>query len=272
MLLCVASAVADEGKQITRLAALPADCRRTAVVRVLSINFRHGEGPGGRDNLNAFAEIVERVQPDLVAVQEVDRGVERSDRQDFPELLADATGMHYAFSPTIESYQGGEYGLLLLSRQPFKKLGRHGLPHRSGKEKRIIQEALITLETGMRVLVFHTHLGYAPGEAIRLEQIRRLQQRFHGHNYDAIFLVGDLNVGRFSPEHELLQAEYLDTASEEADATYPAAKPQVQLDHILFQSRLSAEVRRFRVVKEPRISDHLPIWTEVAFCTSRKAD
>jgi endonuclease/exonuclease/phosphatase family metal-dependent hydrolase len=269
VLLCLGtSAAADEAQAGRRQTALPSDCRRSAAVRILSINLRHGEGADGGSNLEAVAALVETVKPDVVAVQEVDRGVARSDRRDLPALLSEATGMHAAFAPTIRSYQGGEYGLLLLSRRPFEELGRHALPHRSGKEARIIQEARITLESGPTILIFHTHLGYAAGEALRLEQIRRLRERFHGHRYDAIFLVGDLNVGAVSRGHELLRAEYRDTASEDAGGTYPAEDPRIQLDHILFQSRLPAAVRRFRVVEEPRVSDHRPIWAEVALCIS----
>src|SRR5262245_60669168 len=50
-------------------------------LRVLSYNIHHGEGTDRRFNLARLAGVIERVQPDLVALQEVDVGTERSGGQ-----------------------------------------------------------------------------------------------------------------------------------------------------------------------------------------------
>ena len=61
-------------------AALAAD--QVTSVRVLTYNIRHGEGMDGVYDLGRIAEIIRGAHPDVVALQEVDRGTERSGRAD----------------------------------------------------------------------------------------------------------------------------------------------------------------------------------------------
>ena len=48
------------------------------MLRVLTYNIHHGEGTDGRFDLPRLAGVMKSVQPDLVALQEVDEGTTRS--------------------------------------------------------------------------------------------------------------------------------------------------------------------------------------------------
>ena len=52
--------------------------------RVMTYNIHHGEGLDGKVDLLRIAELIKREGADIVALQEVDKGVERTARRDLP--------------------------------------------------------------------------------------------------------------------------------------------------------------------------------------------
>src|SRR5436190_5201783 len=70
-------------------------------LRVLTYNIHHGEGTDGRVDLSRLAEVVSAVDPDLVALQEVDEGTERVNGVNELAELARLTHMHPAFGKAM---------------------------------------------------------------------------------------------------------------------------------------------------------------------------
>ncbi len=100
------------------IAAGAAECTRSArYIRVLSYNIRHGEGMDGQVDLARIAAVIRSARPDLVSLQEVDVGTERTNRIDQVATLARLTGMAPIFVGNI-TYQGGDYGNAILSAYP----------------------------------------------------------------------------------------------------------------------------------------------------------
>src|SRR5262245_18009288 len=95
------------------LGGTPAGAR--APLRILTFNIRHGEGTDGVFKLARVADVINAQAPDLVALQEVDRGTRRVEGADQPAELARLTGLHGTFGKAMD-YDGGEYGLVILSR------------------------------------------------------------------------------------------------------------------------------------------------------------
>lgn len=56
--------------------------------RVMSYNIYHGIGLDGKIDLERIANAIKKEGADVVALQEVDIGVERSDRQDIAKELS----------------------------------------------------------------------------------------------------------------------------------------------------------------------------------------
>ncbi len=86
-----------------------------APLRVLVFNIHAGKDAAGVHNLERVAELVRESGADLVLLQEVDRGTERSGREDQLGELSRLTGLAGAFGRTLD-YQGGEYGIAVLAR------------------------------------------------------------------------------------------------------------------------------------------------------------
>src|SRR5438874_3636486 len=87
-------------------------------IRVMTYNIHVGVGMDKKLDLPRIAGVINAQHPDLVGLQEVDRGVERTQRIDEIAELAKLTHMDYAFAFNLR-YQGGQYGVAILSRFPI---------------------------------------------------------------------------------------------------------------------------------------------------------
>src|SRR5215208_1192237 len=83
----------------------PAFANRT--LRVMTYNIHVGVGMDKKLDLQRIADVINRERPDLVGLQEVDRGVKRTEGKDEIAELAALTRMEYAFAPNLD-YQGGK--------------------------------------------------------------------------------------------------------------------------------------------------------------------
>ena len=56
--------------------------------RVMTYNIHHGEGLDRKVDMDRIVDLIKREGADIVALQEVDKGTERTARRDFPAELA----------------------------------------------------------------------------------------------------------------------------------------------------------------------------------------
>src|SRR6266481_8454327 len=87
-------------------------------LRVMTYNIHVGVGMDKKLNLQRIADVINGQHPDLIGLQEVDRGVKRTEGRDEITELAKLTAMNYAFAHNLD-YQGGQYGVAILSRFPI---------------------------------------------------------------------------------------------------------------------------------------------------------
>jgi len=106
-----------------------------ARVAVLTYNIYHGEDANGGSNLDAVAGIIKSLEPDLVALQEVDNKTARAKGLDLTAELSRRTGMHGVFGKAMD-YDGGGYGEAVLSRYPVIETKNNPLPHSAKAEPR----------------------------------------------------------------------------------------------------------------------------------------
>src|SRR5215510_6223522 len=99
--------------------ASPLLVKRT--LRVMTYNIHVGVGMDKKLDLQRIAAVINRERPDLVGLQEVDRGVKRTEGKDEIAELAALTKMHYAFAHNLD-FQGGQYGVAILSRFPIRNI------------------------------------------------------------------------------------------------------------------------------------------------------
>jgi endonuclease/exonuclease/phosphatase family metal-dependent hydrolase len=73
----------------------------------MTYNIHVGVGMDKKLDLQRIADVINRERPDLVGLQEVDRGVKRTEGKDEIAELAALTRMEYAFAPNLD-YPGRE--------------------------------------------------------------------------------------------------------------------------------------------------------------------
>lgn len=105
-----------------------ADGGEPAKLRVLCYNIHYGQGMDGAYDIERLAAVINRVKPDLVALQEVDVGVKRSGRIHEAQLLGKMTGLAVRFGPT-QHYEGGLFGNAVLTRFPILDVVIQPLPY-----------------------------------------------------------------------------------------------------------------------------------------------
>ena len=126
---------------------------RPDTVRILAYNIHHGAGMDEILDLERVADLIRRVDPDLVALQEIDSATVRTGRVDQAAELGRLTGLTSLFGRFME-YQGGAYGMALLSRWPVEDFQNLRLP--DGAEPRTSVAALVrSPRTGRVALQSH---------------------------------------------------------------------------------------------------------------------
>ena len=230
---------------------------RPAALRVLSYNIHHAEGTDGKLDLDRIARVITDAKPDLVAVQEVDRKTRRAGGVDQAAELGKRTGLHVEFGKAID-YQGGEYGLAVLSRVPIKAAKVHPLPGKPGQEARIVLEARVEPPGAPSVTFLNTHFQH-DDPAVRTEQAARVNELF-GKAAGPHVLAGDLNaVPDSAPMRVIGQAWTFATPPADRLRTIPVADPMRQIDYILFRPAGRFRPAEARVIEEKMASDHRPV-------------
>lgn len=228
-------------------------------LRVLSYNIHHAEGMDRKLDVPRIAEVIRSVQPDLVAVQEVDKLVQRTQNVDQPAELARLTQMHVVFGANIK-LQGGHYGNAVLSKYPVAQHTNHLLPSLDDGEQRGVIEALITvpdLQTPLRL--YATHLDYRADEAERLASADMINKLIAGFPAQPALLAGDLNATPKSQTLKRFDAVWT-KVNPQPLPTIPVAKPNRQIDFILYRPQDRWKVIEVKVLDEAIASDHRAIF------------
>lgn len=227
-------------------------------LRVLSYNIHHAAGIDGKLDPERIANVILSVEPDVVALQEVDRKVQRTGGVDQPAELARLTGMKVVFGANIE-LQGGHYGNAVLSRFPIVRHKNHLLPNVDNSEQRGVIEAEIELPaTGETVILLATHLDYRTDERERLASAKALNALVTEDPDRPALLAGDLNATPESRTLELLGTMW-SRANAEPLPTVPVKAPTRQIDYVLYRPAGRWKVVEVRVLDEAVASDHRAI-------------
>jgi endonuclease/exonuclease/phosphatase family metal-dependent hydrolase len=234
-------------------------CGQTPQLRVLTYNIRHGEGSDGKIDLERLARVIVDSDADLVALQEVDVGVDRTGGVDQASVLARLTGLHADFAAAI-TFQGGQYGLAVLSRWPLTDPGRYELPGDPRDEPRIAQVVHVRPWRHRPPVRFvNTHLHYARDTPSRAAQIHRLHELFVNDDPIPTVLAGDLNTRPDEAEMQLMFDHWLDAGGANPQPTIPADAPTARIDYILARPAARWRVVHAEVIDEPVASDHRPV-------------
>ena len=217
-------------------------------LRVLTYNIHHGEGMDRKFDYDRLAEIISALEPDIVALQEVDRKTGRSSGVDQAAHLGELTGMEHAYGRAMY-YDGGEYGEAILSKHSFTDVKNYVLPFRYGLEPRVALAVQISPGNGLPELKFvGTHLCHQRNDA-RVEQAQRINEVLPAEGDLPIILTGDLNARPDSePMAELLTHRWTD-----------AIAPDSRIDYVLYRQDDPWQVAEVTIVDNTVASDHRPV-------------
>lgn len=225
-------------------------------VRIASWNIHGAVGRDGRCRPERIAEIVDAMQADIVALQEVDGRTHLRRKPHAFETMAGLLGGTIVEARLI-GRPGREHGHLVWTKFPVTRNAVHLLP--GGWEQRGCIEAKILTPRGP-LLVLATHLGLSP--RVRRRQIRHILARCGESEANPTVLLGDLNEWMPNgPVHRTL-TERLPCALQ--PPTFPAGRPFARLDRLYATYGL-----RFEPVRPPvgaaEASDHLPLVADLVF-------
>jgi len=246
--------------------------------------------PGSKASLPSA---IKKIAPEVLAVQEVDHFLPRSNSVNQIQEIAKAMkAVDWAFAPAIIGTPGekwralntkteiakgkvnGGYGIAFASTIPVTayeriELGRSliGMPllvpggeDGRGKPKFIyVQDeprvALVAhLENGWSII--STHLSFVPGlNVAQLKKLKRWAEKSAAQTGNKVAIMGDLNLPKSLP---VLGSKWNSLATQN---TYPSWGAKIQFDYILTKD----SVKKLKVIPTTAtgISDHLPITVEI---------
>lgn len=225
--------------------------------RIMSYNIRNAKGLDDKTDYRRIAGIIETVSPDVVALQEIDSITERSNKTDILKEFSELTKMHHIYAPAI-SYQGGKYGIGILSKKRPLSWKTIPLPGREEARTLLIAEF-------HEYIVFATH--FSLDEADRQTSVKIINREASNYN-KPVFLAGDLNAKPESGEIKSLSPDWK-IISNIKNATFPADKPSETIDYIAGYTAKGKtySVYQYRVLNEPVASDHRPIFADIRLKT-----
>jgi endonuclease/exonuclease/phosphatase family metal-dependent hydrolase len=253
-------------------------------LRLVTFNIAHGRGLAPiqgltsqrklRHNLRRIAALLERLAPDIVALQEIDERSRWAGNFDHLDYLR----VHTRFPHTVFGINNRRAGLLnlsygnaLLSRYPIRAAETVVFGQRRLGEKGFLY---VELEVEGRCLpLVNLHLHFA-SRAQRMKQLDQLlewlreKHKLHASTWDVPPIIcGDFNTPgtRDDATASLLRhmshyCEYVMHPA--AGLTFPSPLPQRALDFIFLPAGCTGG--RCEIVRS-MLSDHLPVAVDFAF-------
>ena len=222
-------------------------------IRIMSYNVHNCIDLNGKMDIGQIANVINEVAPDFVAIQEVDSVATRTGGVYVLEELAKKVLMFPVFAPAIE-YQGGKYGIGLLSKEHPLNIKRLSLP---GSE----EARMLLIVEFQNYVVCCTHLSLTAED--RIKSIDIITDALKDIS-KPVFLAGDMNSSPGSPDQELLR-KHFEVLNNTKQNTFPSDQPTECIDYIYgFKNPENTYTILNRVVLNNRPeSDHLPLYVDV---------
>ena len=217
----------------------------------MTYNVHACVGTDGRYSPRRICEVLHRVQPDFVGLQELE------DRCIGDELIREYLARRlqlFAYPGSTLKREDAPYGNLLLSRERAQTTRLHNISS-PGREPRGVIEAEYNLR-GSRTQVLVTHFGLAAHERrAQAEAVSRLIRR---RNADLTVLLGDFNEWR--PGSYPLRTLARCFGSVARRRSWPARWPILALDGICISPGAVRAIVDVETSHLTRVaSDHLPV-------------
>jgi endonuclease/exonuclease/phosphatase family metal-dependent hydrolase len=215
------------------------------------------------DHIRKIADVINRVKPDIVGLEEVHRKTWQSRFRDQLAELEAATHMHGYFGPSYVQW-GGAFGNAILTRGDIVSAEVHPLP--SVGEPRTVIESVIRIDNAtINFYVTHLTTWGELNASNRREQLECLARHETTSRYPYI-LAGDLNAPPSAGEvKEFRKLNAAQLCGEDIGPTHPTLNRRI--DYIF--ADYGWEVRSARALPMGP-SDHWPAIAELMWQRSAK--
>ena len=237
-------------------------------IRVLCYNIHYGQGMDGVYDIKRLADVINAHKPDLVALQEVDVGVERSGRIHEARMLGEMTGMAVRYGPT-QHYQGGLYGNAVLSKLPISDVHIQPLPYTEATPEKTTYPRgciVVTVEGpgGKPLRFISTHFQHNVHED-RVAEAKAINRFFTDEDADPknkipTILAGDMNAKPEEEPVQILQKKWTNAIEAEPEPTAPSKDPRSRIDYIFYRPASAFMLKETKVIAEEMASDHRPVF------------
>jgi endonuclease/exonuclease/phosphatase family metal-dependent hydrolase len=250
-------------------------------LRVVTYNIAHGRGLQPiqgitsrrkiRTNLLKIAKLLQSLQPDIVALQEIDEDSLWAGSFNQLDFLRDFSGLPHAVFG-VNNRRAGllrlNYGNAILSRHPIAEAETIVFGRRTIGEKGFLFAEIDV--HGARVPVVNMHLHYR-SRVQRISQVERVMEYLtkkhphRGHHWHMPPIVcGDMNNPSHTSDATASLMRYFArhghyTLHPRHARTFPSPLPQRTLDFIFLPP---ACVEVYCLVIKSYLSDHLPVMVE----------
>ena len=240
-------------------------------IRVLTYNIHKAIGVDRRFDPQRTVAILKHHDADILLLQEVDRGVPRSNNLDLAAYLERHLEFGYRAVGMNVYLKKGQYGNATLSRFPIGRQRNIDLSI-GGRIRRGAQHARIELSNGkppVSVDVFNVHLSLTA--RLRRLQAKHLLTTIDVHRLPSqtpCIIGGDMNDWRGELKRFFLSAGFQcatnrRSGSRWAIKTFPSFAPTSGLDKIFYRGPLHLRhVFHSRLKIAKVASDHLPVICE----------
>lgn len=234
--------------------------------RIVTYNVHRCVGNDRQLDVPRVADVLARLEPDIVALQELDVGRARTNNVDQANEIAERLEMTCRFHPAMR-VEEELYGDAILSAYPERLIQSGPLPGHP-RLPQLEPRGALWLEVdvaGVPVQVINTHLGLVPREQ-RLQAAFLAGQAWLGHPRctGPRILLGDFNATGTSVVYRTLTAKLAAARrlapNRQPTSTFPSPLPVLRIDHVFVSPEIV--VRDVFAPFDPLTrlaSDHLPL-------------
>ncbi|MDP2342432.1 MAG: endonuclease/exonuclease/phosphatase family protein [Deltaproteobacteria bacterium] len=189
LILPLAGTVACAAPDNTFIAPAMSACDGSAPpekMRIVTWNIRSTKS----SSLDTIGDVLQGLDADVIALQEVDRDAPRTGTVDQAAELADRLGMTHAYAAARKE-GSGDFGVALLSRLPFASANPIELPGDNALERRVaLDTSLCFGDHTVRAVTVHADVFPWAGE----ENARYLANQIEESAGEGVVVAGDLNA------------------------------------------------------------------------------
>lgn len=246
-------------------------------IKVATYNIGKNELSADVSNFDKLNQAIGKIDADVIVVTEVDNKTARSHKINQIETIAKANKMYFTFGKALD-FDGGEYGVGILSKFPIEKSKVVNLPSGDAEQRIVLLSQISKPGFDSPIIIMGTHLDWQKDPTIRIGQVRHILDATIGDTdtgFDNIaasvkILAGDFNST--ANEQPIQELRYFWNPVEKEGVNYrswPAVNPAIDIDHIFTFKGQVWDVKNIDIPKDSQeftwsqVSDHLPVIAEL---------